>query len=342
MRAARIHEHGGPEVLRVEDCDDPQPGPREALIRQTATSVNHRDIWIRKGLPDDTFQYPLPTILGIDVSGEIVAVGDEVGDLRVGDRVICNPYIACGRCHACLRQHPHHCARIDISNGAYAQLVAVPEERLIKLDPSVPAEHAACFANTYITAWEMLITKARIMPGDVVFIWAGTSGLGSAAIDIAKVVGATVIATAGRPEKLEVLKGLGPDLVLDHYNDDIVARVNEFTDGMGANVVFEHVGHATWQRSIDLAASGARIVSAGLTSGQMLEMDVVQMIMKQFTITGSCLGTMAAARGAVSQLNKGRLKPLIGKTVPLSEIVSAHRMLDEGEIAGKLMIDLEA
>lgn len=341
MRAARIHAHGGPEVLRVEEVADPQPGPFDVLVRQQGTSVNHRDVWLRKGLPDETFQLPLPSILGIDVAGEIIAVGAEVSSLNVGDRVISNPYIACGKCHACLRQRYHHCARIDIANGAYAEMVVVPEERAIAIDASVSSEHAACFANTYITAWEMLVEKAGITPDDVVFIWGGTSGLGSAAIDIAKLVGCTVIATAGQEQKLAVLAGLKPDLVLDHFVDDVVGKVMEFTGGAGASVVFEHVGTATWERTVELAASGARIVSAGLTSGRTLKLDVVTMIMKQFSITGSCLGTMASARAAVRQLNLGRLTPLIGCRIPLSSIVDAHKLIDEGKVAGKILIDVD-
>ena len=340
MKAVRIHKHGGPDVLRVEEVPDPTPGPFDVLVRQEGTSVNHRDIWLRKGLPDETFQLALPCILGIDVAGEVVEAGAEVTSLRVGDRIISNPYIACGTCHACLRQRPHHCARIDISNGAYAELVVVPEARAMRIEPSVPSESAACFANTYITAWEMLIAKARVTPEDVVFIWGGTSGLGSAAIQIAKLAGCRVISTAGNAEKLEVLETLKPDLALNHFTDDVVARVLEFTEGAGASVVFEHVGTATWQRTVELVASGGRIVSAGLTSGRTLEMDVVNMIMKQFSVTGSCLGTMASARGAVQQLNAGRLAPLIGKRLPLSEIARAHELIEKGAVAGKVLVEV--
>lgn len=340
MRVALIHSHGGPEVLRVEEVEDPKPGPFDILVHQKYTSVNHRDVWLRKGLPDDTFQLPLPSILGIDVSGEVVSVGSDVTAFCVGDRVISNPYIACGKCHACIRQRPHHCARIDIANGAYAELVVVPEERAMLIAPAVSPENAACFANTYITAWEMLIGKAKITPDDTVFVWGGTSGLGSAAIDIAKLVGCTVISTAGRSEKIEVLEELKPDLILNHYTDNVVSDVMEFTNGVGASVVFEHVGTATWERSVSLAASGARIVSAGLTSGRTLHLDVVNMIMKQFSITGSCLGTMASARAAVRQLNFGRLTPLIGQQIPLLSIVDAHRLIEEGGVAGKILIDI--
>lgn len=342
MKAARIHEHGGPDVLRVEEVSDPEPGPRDVLVRQTGTSVNHRDIWLRKGLPDATFQLPLPHILGMDISGEVVAVGPEVGSVHIGDRVIANPYVACGQCHACRRQRPHHCARIDEANGGYAELAVVPEDRAIRIADSVPEVYASSFPNTYITAWEMLVEKARVTPDDTVFTWGGTSGLGSAVIDIAKLVGCTVISTAGHEGKLKVLAGLEPDLVLNHHQDDVVAEVMEFTSGAGASVIVEHVGTATWQRTVELAASGARIISAGLTSGRTLEMDVVTMIMKQFSVTGSTLGTMASARAVADQLSKGRLQPLIGRTIPLDSIAQAHETLEGGGTVGKVLIDLTA
>lgn len=341
MKAARIHAHGGPEVLRVEEVADPVIGPQDVLVRQFGTSLNHRDVWLRKGLPGETFQIPLPHILGIDVAGEVIEVGAEVASLRRGDRIISNPFIACGRCRACLRLRPEICAAIDIANGAYAELVAVPEARAMKIAETVPAASAACFSNTYITAWEMLVRKAGITPDDTIFIWAGTSGLGSAAIDIASIVGCSIITTAGSDDKIALLRRGKADLVLDHHRDDVAGRVAEYTHGEGATVVFEHVGTATIERTVNLAASGARIVSCGLTSGRMLELDVVNMIMKQFSITGSCLGTMTSARAVTEQLNRGRLAPLVGQRMPLTSIVEAHELLESGKAIGKIMIEFD-
>jgi len=342
MRAARIYKHGGPEVFQVEDdVPIPVPGPADLLIRQTRTSANHRDVWIRKGLSDDTFQIELPAILGVDFSGEIVEVGKDVTQFAVGDRIVANPQFACGHCHACRGQRPQYCMNVDIANGSYAQYARVPEGQAIRLDKSVSADAAACFANTYITAWEMLINRARLTPEDTVFIWAGTSGVGSAAVDIAKLVNARIITTAGQPHKLDILRQRTSGLVLDHHKDDIVAQVMEATDGVGASVVVEHTGAATWERSMLLASAGARIVNAGLTTGQTLKTDAVMMIIKQLNIMGYSLGTMAGARAAVSFLNSGSLSPLIGETVPLSRIGDAHRLLDEGGVAGKILVDLE-
>lgn len=342
MRAARIHKHGGPEVFQVEDnVPEPVPGPSDLLIRQVRTSANHRDVWIRKGLSDDTFQIELPAILGVDFSGEVVEVGKNVTQFSVGDRIVANPQFACGHCHACRGQRPQFCMNVDIANGSYAEYARVPETQAILLDKSVSADAAACFANTYITAWEMLINRAKLTPEDTVFIWAGTSGVGSAAVDIAKLVNAKIITTAGHPHKLDILKQRTSGLVLDHHNDDIVAEVMEATNGVGATVVLEHTGAATWERSMLMASAGARIVNAGLTTGQTLQTDAVIMIIKQLTIMGYSLGTMAGARAAVSFLNNGSLSPLIGETVPLSRIGDAHKLLEAGGVAGKILVNLE-
>ncbi len=342
MRAARIYKHGGPEVFTVEDnVPEPRPGPTDLLIRQVRTSANHRDVWIRKGLSDDTFQIDLPAVLGVDFSGEVVEVGRDVTQFKAGDHIVANPQFACGHCHACRGQRPQFCMNVDIANGSYAQYAKVAESQAIKLADSVSPDAAACFANTYITAWEMLINRARITPEDTVFIWAGTSGVGSAAVDIAKLVNAKIITTAGHSHKLDILRKRTPGLVLDHHNDDVVAEVMEATDGVGASVVIEHTGAATWERSMLLASAGARIVNAGLTTGQALQTDAVVMIIKQLNIMGYSLGTMAGARAAVSFLNNGGLSPLIGETVPLSRIGQAHEMLEAGHVAGKILVNLE-
>lgn len=209
------------------------------------------------------------------------------------------------------------------------------------LADSVSPDAAACFANTYVTAWEMLINRARVTPEDTVFIWAGTSGVGSAAVDVAKLVNARIITSAGSADKLDVLRKRTSGLVLDHHKDDVVAEVMEATNGVGATVVIEHTGAATWERSMLMASAGARIVNAGLTTGQTLQTDAVVMIIKQLNIMGYSLGTMAGARAAVSFLNSGQLSPLIGETVPLSRIGDAHRLLEKGGVAGKILIDLE-
>lgn len=338
MRAVRIHRHGGPEVLCLEEVPEPTPGPGDLLVRMRATTVNHRDVWIRKGHPHPAYRVDLPAILGIDISGDVIGVGSAVDGFAVGDRVTANPYLPCGRCRYCLRGHPQYCPQFSVFNGAYAEQVVIPAVQAVKLAPQVSYVDAACFPNAYITAWQMLVGKARITPDDVVFVWGGTSGLGSAAIEIARIVGATVIASAGSPGKLDVLRGLQPDLALDHSRPDLVERVLEFTQGEGATVVFEHIGQATWERTLAMAASGARIVSAGATSGDDAHMNITYMFVKQVQILGSRLGTMEDALAAGKQLNAGRFKPLVGATIPFEELAEAHRLMEAGAVIGKVVV----
>ncbi|MEJ8566260.1 zinc-binding dehydrogenase [Elongatibacter sediminis] len=338
MRAVRMHEHGGPEVLRVEEVPEPVPGAEDLLVRMRATTVNHRDVWIRKGHPHPAYRVDLPAILGIDISGEIVDKGSEVEGFAVGERVTANPYIPCGKCGYCIRGHLQNCPRFSVFNGAYAELVTIPARQAVKLSAQVSNVDAACFPNTYITAWQMLMGKAALTPDDIVFVWAGTSGLGSAAIQIARLAGATVIASAGGQRKLDVLRGLGPDFMVDHYRQDVVERVMDITGGEGASVVFEHVGQATWERSLELASPGGRIVSAGATSGDDVHMDVTRMFVKQLRILGSRLGTMEDALAAGKHLNAGHFKPLVGATIPFEEISEAHRLMEAGKVIGKVVV----
>ncbi|HEX7380723.1 MAG TPA: zinc-binding dehydrogenase, partial [Nevskiaceae bacterium] len=201
-------------------------------------------------------------------------------------------------------------------------------------------DYAAAFPNSYITAWQMLVGKANIRPSDTLFVWAGTSGLGSAAIEIAKLVGATVITSAGTEEKREVLKCYAPDLILDHYQPGLVEKVMDFTNGRGASIVFEHIGTASWQRSVEMCAFGGTIVTAGATSGDEVKMDITYAFVKQIRVLGSRLGTVQDLAAAVKHLNNGTFKPLIGQVLPLEEIVHAHELMESRKIIGKLIIQL--
>ena len=339
MRAVRIHAHGGPETLRVDEIPEPEPGQHDLLVRLRATSVNHRDVWIRRGHPHPAYRVDLPAILGIDVCGDVVAVGGEVTGFRVGDRVTANPYMQCGRCRRCTRGDFQHCTGFSVYNGTYAELFLVPAAFAVTIDPSVPDEHVAAFPNTYITAWQMLVGKAQVSAADTVFVWAGTSGLGGAAIDVARVAGARVITSAGSDEKRAVLRERGgADLVLDHNAPDLVQRVIDATHGEGASIVFEHVGQATWERSLELCAAGGTIVSAGATSGDDARMNVTYMFVKQVRIFGSRLGTMTDTVAAARHLDAGRFKPLVGAVLPLEEVAEAHRLMEEGRTIGKVIL----
>lgn len=342
MRAVVMHQLGGPEVLSVEELPAPTPGPGQLLVRVAATSVNRRDLWIRAGHPHPAYRVSLPAILGIDLCGTVVAVGEDVDRFAPGQRITINPYITCGRCEPCRRDRSQYCVAFDVYHGAYAELALVPERLALEVSPEIPAEHVACFANSYITAWEMLVGKAGLGPADTVFVWAGTSGLGAAAIEIARLAGARVIASAGGERKLQVLSAMHPDLAVDHRADDVVARVLEYTDGQGATIVFEHVAAATWERSLAMCASGGTIVSAGATSGDVVTMDVTAMFVKQVRILGSRLGTMDAALAAARHLNAGHFRPLIAEVLPLERVADGHRMLEQGAVAGKIVVRVAA
>jgi NADPH:quinone reductase-like Zn-dependent oxidoreductase len=338
LRAARIHRHGGPDALQLDEVPEPVPGPRDLLVRLRATSVNHRDIWIRKGHPHPAYHVELPAVLGIDVCGDVVEVGSEVDRFRAGDRVTANPYMPCGRCDWCIRGRFQYCPFFGVYNGTYADLFLVPEAFAVAVDPGVPDEDVASFPNAYITAWQMLVGKAHVSPEDTVFVWAGTSGLGSAAIEIAELAGATVITSAGSGAKREVLAGRTAGLVLDHHAPDLVARVLDATDGRGATIVFEHVGQETWQRSLELCAPGGTLVSAGATSGDDVRMNVTYMFAKQVRILGSRLGTMEDALAAAAHLSAGRFRPLIGSVVSLADLPEAHDLMERGAVTGKVVV----
>ena len=338
MRAVRIHGHGGPEMLRVDDVPEPRPGPEDLCLRLRATTINHRDIWIRKGHPHPAYHVDLPAILGIDICGDVVEMGERVEGFAEGDRVTASPYMHCGVCGQCARGRFQYCPNFSVYNGAYAEYVIVPAAFAIRVDPGIPDEHVACFPNTYITAWQMLVDKARVSPSDVVFVWAGTSGLGSAAIDISKLAGATVVATAGTEEKLAVLRRGKADLVLDHHAPDVVERVLDFTNDQGVSIVFEHIGQATWERSLQLCAAGGTIVVAGATSGDDTRMNLTYMFVKQVRILGSRLGTMNDALAAVEHLNAGRFDPLVGLVLPFERIGEGQRLMEEGKVIGKVIV----
>ena len=333
-----MHEHGAPAVLRVDEVPVPVPGPGELLVRLRATSVNHRDIWMRKGHPHPAYHVDLPAVLGIDVCADVVDAGDDVEGFRPGDRVTANPYMQCGECSQCVRGRFQYCPRFRVFNGTYAEQFLVPAAFAVTVDPSVPDEFVAAFPNAYVTAWQMLVGKAHVSPADTVFVWGGTSGLGSAGVEIAKLAGATVLTSAGSDEKLAILSERGADAVLDHRSPDLVERVLAHTEGEGATIVFEHVGQATWERSLEMCAPGGTIVSAGATSGDDARMNVTYMFAKQVRILGSRLGTMEDAVAAAKHLSAGRFRPLIGSVLPLEQVAEAHELMEAGRVIGKVVV----
>jgi zinc-binding alcohol dehydrogenase/oxidoreductase len=325
MKAVRIHEDGGPEVLRYEDADDPVVGPGEVLIRLRAASLNHLDLWTRRGLPSA----PKPRILGADGAGVVEATGDETNGFATGDPVVINPGLEDG-VHI-LGEH---------MDGTHAELIAVPADYVHPLPPDLSFAEAAAFPLVFETAYRMLATRAKLQEDEWVLVWGAGGGVASAALVIAKAMGAKVIATSSSDEKLERAREFGADAVVNHESGDVAAAVKEATGGHGADVVVEHVGEATWKTSLQAAATEGRIVVCGATSGPNPPAQLHRIWWKQLSILGSTMGTRADFAGAYDLVARGAAKPIVDRTFPLSEAAAAHEYLEAGKQFGKVVLEI--
>ena len=318
MKAIRIHEDGGPEVLRYEDAPDPEPAPGEVLVRLRAASLNHLDLWIRKGLPS----VPKPRILGADGAG----TRDDTGE-----RVVINPGIEHGERITVIGEH---------MDGTHAESIAVPEINVYPLPDEISFEEAAAFPLVYETAYRLLVTKARLAAGEWVLLWGIGSGVASAGLAIAKALGARVLATSSSDEKLERARELGADATANHVTGDVLAVVKEATDGAGVEVVLEHVGEATWQTSLQSARTGGRIAVCGATTGPNPPAALHRIWWKQLTIYGSTMGTKEDFEGAYELVKSGRAKPIVDLTFRLEEARAAHERMEAAEQFGKIVLQI--
>jgi NADPH:quinone reductase-like Zn-dependent oxidoreductase len=339
MKAVRFHHHGGPDVLRYEDAPDPQPASGRAIVRVHACALNHLDLWQRRGI--ERVRLPLPHISGSDVSGEVVSVDD--GSVGTGTRVMLQPGLRCGDCPACRNGRDNHCVRYDVlgfrSDGGYAELISIPVENLIPIPAHMDFITAAAFPLTFVTAWHMLVTLAGVREHDTVLVLAGGSGVGQAAIQLARTAGARVFATSA-PEKADRTRALGAEQVFDHYSGDYAKEIKRATDGRGADIVVEHVGEATWDRSVRALANGGRLVTCGATSGHQAVMDLRHLFARQLSLLGSYMGTFAELRGAAALLFDGRVRPVIDEVFPLAEAEQAQRRLEEKGQFGKIVLNV--
>lgn len=340
MKAVVIREHGGPEVLRSEELRDPVPVGSDVVVRVRACALNHLDLWTRIGQAGRSV--PFPHVLGNDVAGEIAALGSPVEGLREGQRVMLSPGTSCGRCAACLSGEDNSCRSYRILgyqvHGGYAERVTCPAANVIPIPDHVGFEEAAAFPLVFLTAWQMLVKKARVSRGDDVLVWAAGSGVGMAAVQVAKLHGARVIATAGTDAKAELARGLGADEVLNHRTDDVVAEVRRLTDKKGADVVVEHVGQATWERSILSMAHRGRLVTCGATTGPNGATELRHLFAKQLTLFGSYMGSKADLLEAAPHFFAGRLRTVIHAVLPLDEARRAHEMMEASEHFGKIVL----
>jgi NADPH:quinone reductase-like Zn-dependent oxidoreductase len=326
MKAIRIHEDGGPEVLRYEDAPDPTAAAGEVLISLRAASLNRLDLWVRRGLPS----VPKPRILGADGAGVVAGVGEGVFGLRDGDRVVINPGLE------------HGDGRITVigehTDGTHAELIALSAANVHPIPDSLSFEQAAAFPLVFETVYRMLVTRAGLRDGEWLLAWGAGSGIGSAALSLGGALGARVIVTSSSDEKLAKAAGLGAEVTINHAREDVPARVKEATGGHGADVVVEHVGEATWQSSLAAAAPGGRVAVCGATTGPNPKAALHRVWWKQLSILGSTMGTRADFEGAFALVASGRAPVVVDSVFPLAEARAAHERMERGEHMGKIVL----
>jgi NADPH:quinone reductase-like Zn-dependent oxidoreductase len=344
MKAARIHQHGGPEAIVVEDAPEPSIRADQVLIRVRACALNHLDLFVRAGIPG--MKFAMPHILGSDIAGEVVAVGDLCQRVKVGWRVLLSPGVSCRQCDQCLLGNDNFCRRYTIFglgiDGGNAELVVAPEYGVIQIPDDFSFEEAAASPLVFLTAWHMLMGRAKLQAGEDVLVLAASSGVGCCAIQIAKLFHCRVIATAGGEAKLAKAKELGADFVVDHYKGDVAGEVKKVTGKRGVDLVVEHVGVATWERSLEALAPGGRLVTCGATTGYDAKLDLRYLFSKQWSLLGSFMGTMGELHHVLKFVFRRQLKPVIDRAYPLEAIRQAHERLEAKEQFGKVLLKMEA
>jgi NADPH:quinone reductase-like Zn-dependent oxidoreductase len=341
MKAVRFHEHGGIDKLVYEDAPDPVPGQGQALLSVKACGLNRLDLWVRQGAP--AYPVTLPHILGADIAG-VIESGDDLGKFKAGDEVMVYPLVYCGQCKACTDGMENHCPHFKVlgghQDGGYAQKVVVPSRNLFKKPAGLTWAQAAGFPVAYVTAWNMLAERAKLKKGETVLILGASSGVGTAGIQIAQYIGARIIAHTSGPEKAAKIKAVGADEVIACHPSELSAKVLALTGGDGVDVVFEHVGPATWQQSFLAVAKYGRIVTCGATTGPEVSVILRQLFMREITILGAYMGSVSEFNRVNQVLNQGKLSPIVHKTWPLEEAARAQEALLAKEHVGKLVLEI--
>jgi len=339
MKAVRIHEFGGPEVLRYEDIPDAQPRRDQVLIRIKACALNHLDLWVRRGLPG----IHLPHILGSDVAGEVVEVGEYVSGSKPGQRVLLAPMIFCNHCSACTSGRQDQCPQFSVLgnrvDGGNCELIAVPAVNVIPIPDSLGFNEAASVPLVFTTAWHMLVSRAGIELGQTVLVLGANSGVGIAAIQVAKLFRARVIATAGDEQKMAMASALGADHVVNHYRQKISEEVRKITNREGVDIVVEHVGAATWEESVKCLKPSGKLVTCGATTGPKVAIDLRFLFSRQLSLIGSYMGTMGDLEQVLGHVFRGSLKPVVDRTFPLRETRSAHEHMERSQMFGKIVVN---
>jgi NADPH:quinone reductase-like Zn-dependent oxidoreductase len=338
MKAVRIHEFGGPEVLKFEDAPDPELRKDHVLVRIRACALNHLDLWVRKGLPG----VKLPHILGSDIAGEVVECGEYISDLQPGTRVLLAPMLFCGHCEQCNQGRQNFCPQFAVlgnnAEGGNCELIAVPRLNVIAIPDWLGFVQAASVPLVFLTAWHMLVANAKLRAGQTVLVLGAGSGVGTAAIQICKLLGAEVIATAGQEGKLARARELGADYTINHYQQKISEEVKRITARRGVDVVFEHVGVATWAESIRSLKYGGTLVTCGATTGADATLDLRVLFARQLSFHGSYMGAMGELNEVLRHVFNGKLKAVVDRTFPLPETRAAHEYLAGSEQFGKIVV----
>ncbi len=344
MKAVRFHQFGGIEQLRYEEIPTPIAGPGEAVVAVAAAALNHLDLWLLQGIP--AYPLQLPHFSGCDVAGRVEAVASDVRHVAVGDRVVIAPGHSCFRCPACRAGRDNLCETYRIFGagcpGGFAEFAVAPADDLIPIPDSVSFEEAAAYPLTFLTAWHMLIARARLKSGQTVLVMGGGGGIGSAAIRIARYIGARVIAQVGAPASRERARRAGADHAADHTIDDtqgdMVERVREITQGEGVAVVVEHTGPAGLTCGLRVLSPGGTLVTCGATTGAVAELDLRQLFSKELSILGARMGTRAELLEITRLVGERKLLPVIDSVRPLSQLPDAYRKMQSRDFFGKLIV----
>lgn len=340
MKAAIFRQHGGPEVLEYLGVPEPEIRADEVLVEVKACALNHLDIFVRGGMPG--IEIPLPHILGNDVAGIVRETGELVTWAKPGDEVMVQPGVSCGHCEACLSGQDNLCREYDIigyrRNGGYAEFVAVPGANLIPKPAQLSWEEAAALPLVTVTAWHMLVTRANVQQGEDVLVHAAGSGVGSIAIQIAKLRGARVITTASSDDKLAKARELGADVTINYTRDDWPKEVRRLTNKKGVDVVVEHTGAATWPGSISSLKNNGRLVTCGATSGFDARTDLRQVFYRHLTLLGSFMGSKGELLEAMKFVREGKIRAVVDRILPLSEARQAHELLEDRAQFGKIVL----
>jgi NADPH:quinone reductase-like Zn-dependent oxidoreductase len=341
--AVVLRTHGGPEVLVREAIDLPEPGAREVRVRVRAVALNHLDMWVRRGLPNLKLEYPHR--LGADIVGEVEALGPGARGVKVGDKVVVSPGVSCGVCERCLSGQDNLCRQYAIlgehTQGGYSRHVVVPDANMLPYPGDLPFTQVAAVPLVFLTAWQMVVDKARVRPGQTVLVQAAGSGVSSAAIQIAKLHGARVIATTSTDAKMERARALGADEVINYATQDFVAEVKKLTGKRGADVVIEHVGGDVMAKSVVATTSGGRIVTCGATAGFEPKIDLRHVFFRQIEILGSTMGSKGSLFAILEHVKAGRLKPVVDRVLPLWDAAEGHRLLEGRTVFGKVVLEVD-